>query len=87
MPDCRTSIIGIQIVYCDENGERQSFWVNLNQVSAIGWCDDPVGPKDPHGHAPIPKDPHGPGRCPPHRDREAELCWWDGNQWVCDAEV
>lgn len=87
MPDCRTGLIGIKLVYCD-SGEKQEVWVNLNQVHALSWCDEQVGAKGKGaaGNQRLPTDPNGPGPCPPTAAAGSDLCWWNGSQWICGSE-
>lgn len=88
MPNCRSNVIGIKIVYCDSTGEQNEVWVDLNRVRALAWCEEQVGskPAGKGGNGKLPEDPNGPGPCPDIRDDEPKICWWNGTEWVCGEE-
>ena len=91
MPTCRTSLLGIKLVYC-EGDDRKEVWVDLKKVHALAWCDEEVGAKGKGqgGNSKLPTDNNGPGNCddadiagtaPP-----PPVCWWNGTEWVCGDE-
>jgi hypothetical protein len=89
MASCRTNLLGIQLVYCDETGTQQTVWLDLKKVQALSWCSGEVKAKGNNagGTSKLPRDPKGPGKCPPdHLVPSDPLCWWDGNQWICGIE-
>ena len=81
---CPVPIIGIEIHYCDDQGKPQSVMVNMEAVHAIAW--------EPGVSKPLPSQP-GPCRTLPRgrlkdcdrakEDDHHNLCWWNGNEWVC----
>lgn len=89
MANCRTNLLGVKLVYCDEAGEQQEVWVNLKKVQALSWCSGEVKGKGngATGQHKLPVDPNGPGEC--HNGRnipDDALCWWDGKEWICGVE-
>jgi hypothetical protein len=90
MANCRTKLIGVQVVYCEGEGDPKRAWVNLHQVHALAWCAEEVAAKGPGnpGNGRLPTVPNEPGKCKkPDRDAADEnLCWWNGSQWICGVE-
>lgn len=89
MPNCKTNLLGIKLVYCDGSGDKQEVWVDLNRVHALAWCSEEVKAKagSAGGNAKLPEDKNGPGDCKPTMDDPgAALCWWDGSKWICGVE-
>jgi hypothetical protein len=87
---CSVWLAGIQVHYCDEDGQRHAAWIDLSEVQAISWTpaevgrkppDVPSGPdceKLPRGTGPLPCDKSDAGA----GDSEP-FCWWNGMDWVC----
>lgn len=87
MPNCRSSLIDIKVVYC-KDGEPEEAWVDLSRVHALSWCSEEVGRKNAGqgGNSKLPTDPNGPGPCPQTGIADEAICWWNGTQWVCGEE-
>jgi len=97
MANCRTNLIGIQLVYC-EAGVKREVWVDLGKVHALAWCHEEVKAK-PGGEGGTGKLPSAnkPGRCPDDTltmtatataaGTEVPVCWWNGSVWVCGDEA
>lgn len=84
MKDANGTLIGVQLVYCD-NGQETRVWVDIKKIGAISWTNEEVKAKgkDQGGKDRIPTT-KGPDSCTEaHADAEENVCWWNGTQWVC----
>ena len=81
---CPVAITGIEVHFCDEDGKPQSVFVNMNAVGALAWEKNiPGKPSDPGPCKLLPRGRLKKCDGGPNAASRHNLCWWDGNRWVC----
>ncbi len=82
-------LVGVCLALCDGDGNLTKVWLKIgsgaNSVQALQWGTSTIPAKPPAGNpkATLPTTSE-PTKCTPGAVATTPICWWNGNQWVCD---